>query len=130
MTYNQLGLLLRFLRNMCAAGSSAADVLLQHSVQDEALMLALELHNRCQLPLSQHQPSAHAAPGQAVNAADTRLLLVCLQLVANLAVSSSAAAAAIWQQSYPSKFIQLTSVQHGEHHLLGPTLPCFVAQST
>jgi hypothetical protein len=86
--------------------------MLANRVHTTATLLASELANR--RILAQQAPSlAGPAAAEGAGAPAEQLLLVTVQLLANLSAASAEASDAVWEACWPSKWAQLTSPIHG-----------------
>lgn len=114
--------LLRVLRNSCAAGSSAAHIMQQHSLHQAVSQLAANIAAR-QPGLQQEQPatSSYATQGalqdnQQQPAQQDPLLLTAMQLLANLSVADQQHPI-VWKEIFPRKLQSILSSQQGEQSL-------------
>jgi hypothetical protein len=121
--------LLRVLRNACAAGPAAAQVLQASDVHMHAAQLAADVA-QAQVQVTTLDPEQCKEQHQ--------LLLTSLQLLANLCAAATEAAAAVWQALFPNRLQSILAVLQGKmpHVLACPVcaaaelrrvLPAFIA---
>jgi hypothetical protein len=97
--------LLRVLRNACAAGPAAAEVLQASSVHTHAAQLAADIA-QAQVEVTTLDPEQCKEQHQ--------LLLAALQLLANLCAASIEAAAAVWAVLFPDRLQSILAVLQGK----------------
>jgi hypothetical protein len=98
--------LLRVLRNACAAGSAAAEVLQTSSVHTHAAQLAADVA-QAQVHVTTLDPEQCKEQHQ--------LLLASLQLLANLCAASREAAVAVWAALFPDRLQSILAVLQGRN---------------
>jgi hypothetical protein len=98
--------LLRVLRNACAAGPAAAEVLQASGVHVHAAQLAAAIAH-AQVQVTTLDPE---------QCKEQRLLLLTvLQLLANMCAASAEGAAAVWTALYPERLQSILAVPEGNH---------------
>ncbi|KAF6264494.1 hypothetical protein COO60DRAFT_127959 [Scenedesmus sp. NREL 46B-D3] len=100
-------MLLRVLRNACAAGPAAAEVLRTSSVHVHAVQLAAALAQA-------HARATTVDPQQCKE--QQQLLLAALQLLANLCAASAESAAAVWAAFFPDRLQSILAVLQVDVH--------------
>uniref|UniRef100_A0A383VNF2 Ataxin-10 domain-containing protein n=1 Tax=Tetradesmus obliquus TaxID=3088 RepID=A0A383VNF2_TETOB len=100
-------MLLRVLRNACAAGPAAAEVLQANAVHMHAAQLAAAIA-QAQVQVTTLDPE---------QCKEQRLLLVtALQLVANMCAAAAEAAAAVWAVLFPDRLLKILAVLEVDVH--------------
>lgn len=96
--------LLRVLRNACAAGPAAAEVLQANAVHTHAAQLAAAIA-QAQVQVTTLDPEQCKE--------QLLLLVTALQLLANMCAAAAEAAAAVWTVLFPDRLLKILAVLEG-----------------
>lgn len=101
---------MRVLRNCCAAGSRAAQVVLHRNLHQSVVQFAAHLAAR-QSSSNKHEPALDEQ--QASLLQQEPLLLAAVQLLANICVAAEQQSLVVWQAMYARPVQQILCVKQG-----------------